>query len=85
MNKYMDNDENLLSVIDHNGIPTKIFVLKYFTIKSVNKDFIIYKKLNHNLVFSAEVVDNGDSIELKEITDKEIIKKIEIYLKGLVK
>lgn len=86
------NKEKIINVFNEKGKLEKIEILKYFTLKFNQKDYIIYKNLdlntkNDSLVFSAEVEENDDNIYLKPIVNKEISEKIkkimeEIYSNG---
>ena len=69
----------ILEVYNQDEKVEKIEVLKYFSLKQNNKDYIIYKPLTTNsnsdeLIFSAEINENGDSIFLLPIENKEIEK-----------
>lgn len=67
----------ILEVYNQDEKLEKIEVLKYFSLKQNNKDYIIYKPLTTNLnsdvsIFSAEINENEDSIFLMPIENKEI-------------
>lgn len=80
----LTNKNNILEVFTESGIVEKIYVLKYFKINSINKNFIIYKKINNNLIFSAEVIDEETEYKLEKIHDKEVLKIIQKHMEGLV-
>lgn len=77
----LTNQDNILKVITEAGIIEKIYVLKFFKISSTDKKYIIYKKMNNNLIFSSEVVDYGQFYKLEEINDNEALKTIQEYMK----
>ncbi len=78
-----------LRVTDENGVEKEVEVLSYFKLKSNDKDYLIYTEnqedANGNvLTYTSEVVDNGDTIELKGIEDPDIIHEIkEIILETI--
>lgn len=75
------NKENIIDVIDEKGRKDRIEILKYFTLKSNNKDYIIYKKENKKntdeKVFASQVIENKNDIFLKEIKESELINKMQ--------
>ena len=70
-----------LKIIDENGIEKEVEVLSYFKLKSNGKDYLIYTENqadeNGNvLTYTSEVVENGETVELKGIEDPEIVNEI---------
>lgn len=70
-----------LKVIDENGIEKEVEVLSYFKLKSNSKDYLIYteNQLDDNgnvLTYTSEVIEDGDSVELKGIEEPEVIQEI---------
>lgn len=78
-----------LNIIDENGIEKEVEVLSYFKLKSNGKDYLIYteNQIDENgniLTYTSEVVENGETVELKGIEDPEIINEIkDIILKTI--
>lgn len=78
-----------LNIIDENGVKKEVEVLSYFKLKSNGKDYLIYteNQIDENgnvLTYTSEVVDNGDSVELKGIEDPEIVNEIkELILQAI--
>ena len=75
------NEENIIEVINELNKTEKIEVLKYFKFKNDDRTYIIYKTVqdvsnNKSIIFSAEVIEEDDSISLREITDENIVEKI---------
>ncbi len=74
--------DNILSIIDEEGKTKYINVIKYFKLKSTNKEYIIYNdtKLDNRIkkVYASEVIEDDKNIYLKPISneDKNIINKI---------
>lgn len=77
--------DNIMQIIDFNGVEKSIEVLKYFELKKNGKDYIIYKdEGNKNyLVYAAEVVESDDEVILKEISDEDIKKTIEDIMENI--
>ncbi len=70
-----------LKVIDENGIEKEVEVLSYFKLKSNGKDYLIYteNQLDDNgnvLTYTSEVIEDGDSIELRGIEEPEVVQEI---------
>ena len=78
-----------LKITDENGVEKEVEVLSYFKLKSNGKDYLIYTENqadeNGNvLTYTSEVVENGDSVELKGIEDPAVINEIkEIILQTI--
>lgn len=73
--------EKMISVFNEEGKLEQIEIIKYFTLKFNQKDYIIYKSpafntKNDSLIFSAEIEEKDDKIHLKSIENKEIELKI---------
>ena len=77
----LTNKNNILEVITEAGITEEIYVLKFFKINSVDKKYIIYKKMNNSLVFASEVIDKKDFYKLEKIEDKKVLNTIHKYMK----
>ena len=77
----LTNKDNILEVVTESGLTEKIYVLKFIKIKSKGKKYILYKKMNNNLIFSSEVIDNGEFYKLEEIYDNDVLKIIQEYMK----
>lgn len=82
------NSNGIIEVLNEKNEKEKIQILKYFTLKANQKDYIIYKNLNLNttadvFVFSAEIEETKDCISLKSIEDKEILEKIKKIMEEL--
>lgn len=79
------DDNCIIEVINEKNEKEKIQVLKYFTLKSNQKDYIIYKSFNLKntmdvLIFSAEIEEGKDYMYLKSIEDKEILEKLKTIM-----
>ncbi len=83
-------EKEMLKIIDENGIEKEVEVINFFTLKSNNKDYITYTENKEDakgniIVYTSEVIDNGDSVELKGIEDANIVKEIKDVLVDLAK
>ena len=80
-------DNNIIEVLNEKNEKEKIEVLKYFTLKINQKDYIIYKSLNDSkndtLIFSAEIEETENEIYLKQIKENEILEKIKNIMEEL--
>lgn len=80
-------DNNIIEVLNEKNEKEKIEVLKYFTLKINQKDYIIYKSLNNSkndtLIFSAEIEETENEIYLKQIKENEILEKIKNIMEEL--
>lgn len=75
---------NILNVMNENGLEEQIEVVKYFTLKENNKDYIIYKVAKtKNLLYSAEIVETADEIVLSEIKDDSVKKELIEIMDGM--
>lgn len=74
--------DNTINVIDENGKTKTVNVLKYFKLKSTNKEYIIYSNVESNNgikgIYASEIIENDEYINLKPISDedKTIIDRI---------
>lgn len=82
------NSDSIIEVINEKNEKEKIQVLKYFTLKTNQKDYIIYKNSEIKtsadvFIFAAEIEETKDSICLKSIEDKESLDKIKEIMEEL--
>lgn len=84
-------EKEILKVTDENGVEKEIEVINYFTLNSNGKDYLIYIDANSTedengniITYTSEVVDNGDSIELKDITDENVLNEIKEIITEIV-
>lgn len=85
------NNNNIITIVDSDGIEKQVELLSYFTLKSNNKKYVAYtdnkEDENGNVIIStAEVVakDNG-GIDFVGITDPKIVEEIKNVLLDLAK
>lgn len=85
------DEKEILKVTDENGVEKEIEVVSYFTLNSNGKDYLIYTDVNsvedsdgNILTYTSEVVNNGDTIELKDITDENILNEIKEIITEIV-
>lgn len=84
-------EKEILKVTDENGVEKEIEVINYFTLNSNGKDYLMYIDANSTedengsiMTYTSEVVDNGDSIELKDITDENVLNEIKEIITEIV-
>lgn len=69
--------DNTLNVIDENGKTKIVNVLKYFKLKSTNKEYIIYSNVESNNgikeIYASEIIENNEYINLNPISDEDKI------------
>ena len=83
-------EKETLKIIDENGMEKEVEVINYFTLNSNGKDYITYTENQEDakgnvIVYTSEVVDKGDSVELVAIEDANIVKEIKEVLVDLAK
>lgn len=83
-------EKETLKIIDENGMEKEVEVVNYFTLNSNGKDYITYTENQEDakgnvIVYTSEVVDKGDSVELVAIEDANIVKEIKEVLVDLAK
>lgn len=76
------NKENeFITIIDENGYEKQVEVIHYFTLESDGNDYIVYtdniEDENGNiLIYTSQVIEHDDRVELKGIDSKEVIDEI---------
>ncbi len=78
-----------LKIIDESGKEKEVEVLHYFKLNSNNKDYLVYTDNTEDgegnvLVYTSEVIENDDKIELAGITDEAILKEITEILTDII-
>jgi len=74
-------EKDIIKITDEDGVEKEVEVINYFTLNSNGKDYIIYTENKEDskgniVVYTSEVVDHGDSIELVGIEDDKIMNEI---------
>jgi len=74
-------EKDIIKITDEDGVEKEVEVINYFTLNSNGKDYIIYTENKEDskgniVVYTSEVVDHGDSIELVGIDDDKIMDEI---------
>ena len=78
------NPQNILETTDKNGNKIKILPLLYFTLKTDNKDYIVYTDTSdkeNKTIYTSMVVKNKNEIRLERITDRKIIEEVTEIIK----
>lgn len=81
-------DKIKLNILDENGVNKEIEVVSTFKLKSNDKDYIVYTdnevdEKDNVVIYTSEIVKNGESFELLNITDQKIIEEITEVLKNM--
>lgn len=82
---------NMITIIDNNGIEKQVEVLSYFTLNSNNKKYVAYTdnqvdSNNNVIVATSEVIENPDgTIEFANIFEPNVINEIKNVLIDLTK
>ncbi len=82
-------EKETIKITDENGKEKEVEVLHYFTLNSNNKDYLIYTENEEDekgdiLVYSSEVIEKDNEVELKAITDEKILAEVTEVLKELI-
>ena len=76
----MEN-KDIIKIIDEDGVEKEVEVINYFTLNSNGKDYMIYTENEEDskgnmVVYTSEVINHGDSIELVGVDDEQIMNEI---------
>lgn len=71
-----------IDVVTEKGVLKRVEVLRYFRIKSLNKEYIIYRERG-NVIYSAELKYIDDAIVLSSVEDERALDVIKEYVKEL--
>lgn len=71
-----------IDVVTEKGVLKRVEVLRYFRIKSLNKEYIIYREKS-NVIYLAELKYIDDAIVLSSVEDERALDVIKEYVKEL--
>lgn len=71
-----------IDVVTEKGVLKRVEVLRYFRIKSLNKEYIIYREKG-NVIYSTELKYIDDTIVLSSVEDERALDVIKEYVKEL--
>ncbi len=82
-------EKEMIKIVDENGKEKEVEVLHYFKLNSNNKDYLVYTDNTEDgegnvLVYTSEVIETGDKIELEGITDEKVLKEITEILTNII-
>lgn len=85
-----NTEKEMIKIIDENGAEKEVEVIHYFTLESNGLDYIVYTDNNEDadgniLIYTSEVVEKEDKVELKGIEDQDVLKEITGILTDLLK
>ena len=74
-------DKEIIKITDVDGVEKEVEVINYFTLNSNGKDYITYTENKEDakgniIVYTSEVIDKGEYIELGAIEDENVVKEI---------
>lgn len=72
----------IIDVVTEKGVLKRVEVLRYFRIKSLNKEYIIYREKS-NVIYLAELKYIDDAIVLSSVEDERALDVIKEYVKEL--
>ena len=72
----------IIDVVTEKGVLKRVEVLKYFRIKSLGKEYILYREKS-NVIYSAELKYVDDAIVLSSVEDERALDVIKEYVKEL--
>ena len=83
-------EKETIKITDVDGVEKEVEIVNYFTLNSNGKDYITYTENKEDskgniIVYTSEVIDKGDYIELGAIEDENIVKEIKDVLIDLAK
>ena len=83
-------EKDIIKIIDEDGVEKEVEVLNFFTLKSNGKDYMTYTENKEDakgniIIYTSEVIDKGDSVELAGITDENVLKEIKEVIIDLAK
>ena len=83
-------EKDIIKIIDEDGVEKEVEVLNYFTLNSNGKDYMTYTENKEDakgniIIYTSEVIDKGDSVELAGITDENVLKEIKDVIIELAK
>ena len=84
------DQKDIIKITDEDGVEKEVEVINYFTLNSNGKDYIIYTENKEDskgnvVVYTSEVIDHGDSIELVGIDDDKIMEEIKSIMIEITK
>ena len=82
--------KDILKIIDENGVEKEVEVINFFTLNSNGKKYITYTENEEDakgnvLIYTAEVVEKGDTVELVGITDPRVLEEVKEVMIDIVK
>lgn len=85
----IDEEKEMITIIDEDGESKEVEVIHYFTLDSNKKDYLVYTdnqvdEEGNVLIFTSEVIESEDKVELKGIEDQEVLKQITGILTELI-
>ncbi len=82
-------EKEMLKIIDEKGVEKEVEILHYFTLESNGKDYMVYTENEEDdsgdiIVYTSEVIEHEDEIELKGIEDQDVLQEVTKILTEIV-
>jgi uncharacterized protein YrzB (UPF0473 family) len=82
-------EKEFIKITNEDGTEVEVEILNYFTLESNQKDYLVYTEGKQDetgdiIVYTSEVVEKGEEIELKGIEDENVLKEITDVLTEIV-
>lgn len=89
MEEKVLEEKDMIKIVDEKGEEKEVEVLHYFTLKSNGLDYIVYTdnvedEQGNVLIYTSEVVELDDKIELKGIEEDSVLKEITELLTEMI-
>ena len=83
-------EKDILRITDENGVEKDVEVINFFTLKSNGKKYMTYTENEEDnkgnvIVYTAEVVETDDEVELVGITDPNVLAEVKEVMVDIVK
>ena len=83
-------EKEILQITDENGVEKEVEVINFFTLNSNGKKYMTYTENEEDakgnvIVYTAEVVENDDEVELVGITDPKVLEEVKEVMVDIVK
>ena len=83
-------EKDIIQITDENGVEKEVEVINFFTLKSNGKKYMTYTENEEDtrgnvIVYTAEVVETDDEVELVGITDPNVLEEVKEVMVDIVK
>ena len=83
-------EKDVIKITDENGVEKEVEVINFFTLNSNGKKYMTYTENEEDakgnvIVYTAEVVETEDEVELVGITDPKVLEEVKEVMIDIVK